>query len=91
MNLEVIDSALLRYDLRKFEMELSVREMQETSVTLQRLADEHVASRGHRSVDVANRERAVLQHFSKPIHPITSSRIMTLARDSARGRLSRSR
>jgi hypothetical protein len=65
VNLEVIDSALLRYDLRKFEMELSVREMQETSVTLQRLADEHVASRGHRSVDVANRERAVLQQFQQ--------------------------
>jgi hypothetical protein len=41
-------------------MEPIVQEMRKTSVTLQRLADEHVqAKRGHRSVDVANREKAV--------------------------------
>jgi hypothetical protein len=41
-------------------MELIVQEMRDTSVTLERLADSHIqAKRGHRSVDVANREKAV--------------------------------
>jgi hypothetical protein len=41
-------------------MEPVVQEMRDTSVTLERLADVHVqAKRGHRSVDVVNREKAV--------------------------------
>jgi hypothetical protein len=41
-------------------MEPIGREMRETTVELERVADEHVqAKRGHRSVDVANREKAV--------------------------------
>ena len=41
-------------------MEPIVQEMQDTSVRLERLAEAHVqAKRGHRFVDVANREKAV--------------------------------
>ncbi len=41
-------------------MEQIVQEMRETAVELERLAGTHVqAKRGHRFVDVANRERAV--------------------------------
>lgn len=41
-------------------MERIVQEMRETSVALEQLAEAHVqAKRGHRSVDVASREKAV--------------------------------
>jgi hypothetical protein len=73
-------------------MEPSVQEMRETSVTLQHLADEHVqARRGRRSVDVANRERAVLQQFQQTYPSNHAFKIMTSARDSLGGCLSRSR
>jgi hypothetical protein len=41
-------------------MEPIVQKIRDTSVQLERLADTHIeAKRGHRSVDVANREKAV--------------------------------
>ncbi len=41
-------------------MEPNVKELRESAVGLERLADTHVqAKRGHRYVDVANREKAV--------------------------------
>jgi hypothetical protein len=41
-------------------MEPRLQEMRETAIKLEQLADTHIeAKRGHRSVDVANRERAV--------------------------------
>jgi len=49
-------------------MEPRVQEMRETAIKLEQLADTHIeAKRGHRSVDVANRERAVnlLQQFQQ--------------------------
>jgi hypothetical protein len=52
-------------------MEPIVQEMRDTSVTLEHLADSHIqAKRGHRSVDVSNREKAVnlLKQFQQ-IYP----------------------
>ena len=41
-------------------MEPSVQEIRETAIKLEQLADAHMeATRGHRPVDVANREKAV--------------------------------
>ena len=41
-------------------MEPRVQEMRETAIKLKQLADAHIeAKKGHRSVDVANREKAV--------------------------------
>jgi|HubBroStandDraft_5_1064220.scaffolds.fasta_scaffold244081_3 hypothetical protein len=41
-------------------MERIVQEMRETAARLQQMADTYIeAKRGHRSVDVANREKAV--------------------------------
>jgi len=61
MNLEGIDFTSLSCDTPKeFEMEPIVQEMRDTSAEMGCLADIHIqAKRGHRPVDVANREKAV--------------------------------
>jgi hypothetical protein len=49
-------------------MEFIIQEMREAAVELERLADAHIqANKGHRFVDIANREKAVnlLQRFQQ--------------------------